>query len=696
MSSDEELRRALELEEKALNEFKRRKNSCPQSHTKSNINGKLNILINKFHEKVTNYRLFFADSKFNYSLHSSSSSSNISRTTVDELDLISFTGEIQDVSLSDGKKTDDDPYNKIKESILKLHDKRNSPTVNQQLVPYNNQIQLQQQQQQQLSLQSLYNLSATSSINQYYSQQMYFHTTPYPKIGFENFVQQTTYSNNNNNHNNNYGFQQQQQQIPFAFHQQQQQQTAGMWNKPSSSILPMPSTSSSPQVLRSNSRVSEISNTNMTMKTSKSNTSLNSSSSSNAIYSTQTDNLINLDDGDDGDLFSNILQAFDPLITKNDEASNSYYTDQDPFDYIYSGGTQYSDPLYEAVIRSDASAKNQSIQDVSEYYATSQLKDENYALSSMEEPPPLPPRNSSRPNQSDSTENQQIYTNQYSKKLYENIVECRKFDKDSMAFYRMVKELRSKYLYDDESSNIGHIVAAQLDSKYINVSSIKILVYPSCECFTESNIYQQSVRNKSLENYQKLENYLAPIIFTCDIKSSVMHVIMQVLTMLENDMSGSAEKYALKTIGSQEWLSHDSCLSHLEYIHNQIKLEKDVLLGLFPRTNEYMKVIARTHQDDLRDAELKIENIVPTNTNTSISYESLIILLETLETEIDKLESASTTHIYSTFNASGVIQAVKAICALLGAIDTFELHKAINNLKDTCDEQLRNLQVSFI
>lgn len=32
----------------------------------------------------------------------------------------------------------------------------------------------------------------------------------------------------------------------------------------------------------------------------------------------------------------------------------TYYSEYDPFDYLYSGSaTQYSDPVYEAVIRSD-------------------------------------------------------------------------------------------------------------------------------------------------------------------------------------------------------------------------------------------------------------------------------------------------------------------------------------------------------
>lgn len=39
------------------------------------------------------------------------------------------------------------------------------------------------------------------------------------------------------------------------------------------------------------------------------------------------------------------------LLIGSDDASDctSYYAEYDPFDYLYSGGTQYSDPVYEAV-----------------------------------------------------------------------------------------------------------------------------------------------------------------------------------------------------------------------------------------------------------------------------------------------------------------------------------------------------------
>lgn len=35
------------------------------------------------------------------------------------------------------------------------------------------------------------------------------------------------------------------------------------------------------------------------------------------------------------------------------DCTTSYYSEYDPFDYLYSGGTQYSDPVYEAVNKID-------------------------------------------------------------------------------------------------------------------------------------------------------------------------------------------------------------------------------------------------------------------------------------------------------------------------------------------------------
>lgn len=74
-------------------------------------------------------------------------------------------------------------------------------------------------------------------------------------------------------------------------------------------------------------------------------------------------------------------------------------------------------------------------------------------------------------------------------------------------------------------------------------------------------------------------------------------------------------------------MSPSSKLSQLLCIHDSIKMEQDVQLGLCPKTMENMHGIARTHQDDVRDAELKIEDIITHEPCSTINYESLMILL---------------------------------------------------------------------
>lgn len=62
-------------------------------------------------------------------------------------------------------------------------------------------------------------------------------------------------------------------------------------------------------------------------------------------------------------------------------------------------------------------------------------------------------------------------------------------------------------------------------------------------------------------------------------------------------------------------------------------------------------------------------------------------LTETLETEIDKLESAaSDLNTRTIISCSGVVQGVKAICALLGSIDTLELADCVAQLKQICED----------
>ncbi|KAH8315286.1 hypothetical protein KR074_003629 [Drosophila pseudoananassae] len=423
-----------------------------------------------------------------------------------------------------------------------------------------------------------------------------------------------------------------------------------------------------------------------------------------------------------------VLEAFDPLLnenTGNDSASDctSYYAEYDPFDFLYSGdaGTQYSDPMYEAVNRWDKSAAtvspsvnvigwrqdflNQPSTSSASYQTGSvgQPVEEELHLSengsgSVSPPPPLPPRNQhsleypgigSKPNQ--STPFTDSYTSSIPAhvvldrrktctRLYEVISEQRSDDPELLEFYNMVKQLRARYPHDDAPTNVGHVVAAEFDYHYMMNTSIKVIVHPAL------NTLQPHALSSSMAKEQ-VKGYGMPVTFTCDIDSVVAQVVAQALASLEGQVRGTVTDYAVKPIGLLEWLAPTSKLSQLECVHNSFQLEKDVHLGLCLSTTANMQAIARTERDDEHDADLLPEQLLPNEVVQTITYDSMMILIETLETEIDKLESAADgAPSRSVLSCSGVVQAVKAICALLGSIDTLDIARCVADLRRICEE----------
>ncbi|XP_053679489.1 phosphatidylinositol 4-phosphate 3-kinase C2 domain-containing subunit beta [Anopheles nili] len=430
-----------------------------------------------------------------------------------------------------------------------------------------------------------------------------------------------------------------------------------------------------------------------------------------------------------------VLEAFDPLLCGNrsssgssaeddkDETASTYYEDYDPFDYIYTGGTQYSDPVYEAVVNRSLSDKTATplSPPASLYGAVGAIPPDTPGGSLSEsctygwvtspgevsmstplaagdgEPPPLPPRNSAggfyhtmlrgTPAHHDEQSTYEIMQRKMAPvgntgrrampyKLYENVVVAKTCDKELVAFYTMVKQLRDQYHFEDEGTNVGHIVAAEFDNRYQEGTSIKLLVHPALDCFSEGD-----------QTKGQIDGYGPPIPFTCDITTTVEHVIAQVYCALEGQIRLTVSDYVLKAIGIQEILCVRSRLNQLQCVHDSIKLEHDVQLGFVPKTARTMRAIARTAQDDDQNADLRLEHLVPKETALSIGYDDLMILLETLEAEIEKLQSSADDGPSgrTILSCSGVIQAVKAICNLLGSLDTLEIAKSIEELRRYCD-----------
>lgn len=184
--------------------------------------------------------------------------------------------------------------------------------------------------------------------------------------------------------------------------------------------------------------------------------------------------------------FSHLMTIFIVVIAGDaaSECGTSYYSEYDPFDYLYSSGTQYSDPVYEAVIKIDRTpifppakkerhgiGSNQTF-DFQSYddgerrldspFTSTPDWDEELADFTMISPvaasgtaataPPLPPRNYNRQSSSAESANQRPIIDRGNKstvdrlkvatKLYENVIENRTYDAELVGFFNMVNEKR--------------------------------------------------------------------------------------------------------------------------------------------------------------------------------------------------------------------------------------------------------------
>lgn len=374
-----------------------------------------------------------------------------------------------------------------------------------------------------------------------------------------------------------------------------------------------------------------------------------------------------------------VLEAFDPLLVKTEESINNHpqqikeetssqvdgsvYDPFDPFDYMYSTNESVnSDPVYVAV---EKTAKSPAVSPAA---------------------PPLPPRNSSAWNTIERRRTSLDRRQKRQTRLYENVqvikTRASLHDCDLKAFHHMIKSVRSEFLFNDPSTNVGHVTSPMMENLYPEGTSIKLVVHPQLPSSSES---------------------LPSISFTCDVNCSVEHVILNVACSLEDEDEVIVDRYCLRVWGLAEFFAPKSTLAQYEYIHQCIKLEKDIELAIMTR-GQMKKSIARTLQDDNREQCLKLEEILPNEPNEPITYDSLVILLETVEKEMERVETAAlqlatTNHgssLLPQLQPRGVIQAVKAVCALMGKIETCEITEAVDNFTNACCQFLPQVHTAHI
>ncbi|PSN54649.1 hypothetical protein C0J52_01070 [Blattella germanica] len=363
-----------------------------------------------------------------------------------------------------------------------------------------------------------------------------------------------------------------------------------------------------------------------------------------------------------------VLEVFDPLLSNtnlekkeeivaehtpvdskvnceeeaNSECSGSFYDTYDPFDYLDDPGSA-GDPLYAAVVKDRTPT------------ASSPL-------------PPLPPRSSHAWSTIERRRSSVDRKQRVKTRLYENVRVVKQkaglHDSELHAFHSMVKKLREEFPHSDPYTNVGLVVSPTIDSSCGEGTSIKMIVH-----------------SKNEEN---------PVTFTCDVSSTVEHVILHVVCELEGDLSGNVTDYVLKVWGSAEYFTSHTSLSDYEYIHQCIKLERDVELAIL-HVDQLTRPLTRTAQDDKRDAALTLEDLLPNEPVHPISYDSLIILLETLEREMERVQAAAsqmcgtnTPGLMPQLQSKGVLQAVKAVCALMGNVETQDITEAVEGFESVC------------
>ncbi|XP_070562240.1 phosphatidylinositol 4-phosphate 3-kinase C2 domain-containing subunit beta-like isoform X2 [Ptychodera flava] len=239
-------------------------------------------------------------------------------------------------------------------------------------------------------------------------------------------------------------------------------------------------------------------------------------------------------------------------------------------------------------------------------------------------------------------------------------------DEEATAFCETIANFRSNYESDNRTTNPGHVVSAIFQHPY-------------------STGFERSVE---LVVHSTISS--DPISFTCDVSTSVQHIIGQALYMLTNEVDDLAgDAYMLKVLGLAEYLSNDTLLGDYEYVQDCIKFEKDVKFVL-QHKEEINRELRRTVEDDTNDIMVtNFSHLFDRPITTAVSTHGMTVLLDAFYSECKKLsDSLSDTSIRAHPNK--VIQTVKAICATLATVETNDITRITEELKSATSLKLND------
>ncbi|XP_023349681.1 phosphatidylinositol 4-phosphate 3-kinase C2 domain-containing subunit beta [Eurytemora carolleeae] len=241
-------------------------------------------------------------------------------------------------------------------------------------------------------------------------------------------------------------------------------------------------------------------------------------------------------------------------------------------------------------------------------------------------------------------------------------------DAEVLAFTDMVRQIRSKYEYSNLLTNPGLVLAARLEAKYPESTELKLVVFPKLV----NNLLEPST----------------PVLFTANVLTELDQIIAKVAIELDLNMDNCSD-FVLQVQGKAEYLQGGS-LDQYEYVHHCYKYDRDVKLTLVHK-DLVDRGLARSEEDDIEDSELSYDQISPLDKAKTLSHEDLKTLLEFLQKEAERITNTARTlvnctekNVIQSLNPRGMLQAVKAVCAKLGSVETIDLSEALEKFKQAC------------
>ena len=164
----------------------------------------------------------------------------------------------------------------------------------------------------------------------------------------------------------------------------------------------------------------------------------------------------------------------------------------------------------------------------------------------------------------------------------------------------MVNKIRSRFNHEDSKTNPGYVLSSVIKSSYPKNTSIKLIVRFD-RCLTVEN----------------------SVTFTCDVTTTIDHIICKVLSDMKPNDSNVADEFLLQVSGINEYLNNSAQLQEYEFVHYCYKFDKDVEFILV-RKSDLVQTLSRTAEDDVNDSNVKIDEITPQELTKKLLFEDLV------------------------------------------------------------------------